>query len=140
MTCIDTTLAHYLMTLNSDQQIRETIRHYLGDREGVEEFIEGFSQNKEFEKGRGIVVGKGLAKKTKSGSGNNGTKGASVPAAGGAFSVLGGDAAAPTAAPKKSSKSKSVPASDPPLAEGLGEAEGSQTSLYPDLLLSHLLG
>ena len=49
----DTTLASYLMTLDSDRQIRETISQVLGDTKPVSDFAVAFLTNKDFEVRKG---------------------------------------------------------------------------------------
>eukprot|EP00457_Paulinella_chromatophora_P000262 gb/GEZN01000262.1/.p1 GENE.gb/GEZN01000262.1/~~gb/GEZN01000262.1/.p1 ORF type:complete len:1652 (+),score=376.58 gb/GEZN01000262.1/:337-4956(+) len=112
----DTTLASYLMTLDSDRQIRETISQVLGDSKPVSDFAVAFLQNKSFETGKGVSQtggNKKLGKEIKTGAGVVAVAAVVGPVvapaptvnqSGGTFSALSGDKAGGPVAQSKSSR------------------------------------
>jgi hypothetical protein len=96
--CIDVTLAHFLMTLESPAQTREYIGIYLGNAPGVNEFATGFLRHKEFDSGAAKVSGSKAATATTATLPSSSVATAST---GGGFGALIGGVPAKTETAKK---------------------------------------
>jgi len=83
----DTTLVEFLMTVDSEEEIREHLYTYLGKSGAVREFASGFLQHKNFQRKKTHTV----SKKTSSNSSGapNTAKPSPAIASSGAFGVLG---------------------------------------------------
>ena len=53
---LDLTLAHYLITLDSDAEIREYVSFILGTGEAAQRFAEGFLQHRDFDRHKETVI------------------------------------------------------------------------------------
>jgi len=97
-----TPLLHYLMTVDSQSEITEYLKSYLGDKEGVDEFATGFLRHKEFESKKAkVVVTKSSRKMERSGGDSGSQAGDEPPVLSSAYGSFG---ALLSASPPPSSK------------------------------------